>query len=301
MTTEEAIKASRNGAYAAFVSGTATTALVVFAIWTNNQEAFAIWNDSVNFFDIFIIFACAVGMLRQSRAAAVLIFVYFIFAKISIAIETGATGGLGIGLLFLYFFAKAIQGSFTYHKICKAEDPDYRPAPKWAYYVGIPATLLLVSLAGLGLLSMTDAIPSVEVLPGAEVSKSDVDLLVANEVLFPDEKIEYFYSYGLVSVLEGGNILTDRAVITYYVDDADELQIYEMKFEDITAVYRLEEGGMFLDSIYKVTSADEDFWMTIELSAESQGDVIFVEALRKKVQLAKAAAEKSADEGTGGP
>jgi hypothetical protein len=94
--------------------------------------------------------------------------------------------------------------------------------------------------------------------------------------------------------MEGGNILSDRAVITYYVDEAGDLYVYEMLFADITAVDRMEEGGVLTDSIYMVSSDDEEHWMAIELSVENKGDEMFVDALRKQVQLAKSRADEEA-------
>lgn len=294
MNIEEAKKASRNGAIAAFISGAMTIAIVAFAITSDADGQFAPFNDPLNIIDVFMIFGCAIGLLRYSRAAALIIFVYFILSKIYIAAETGAITGIPVGLIFVYFYGKAVQGTFTYHKLRKAEDENYRAAPKWAYFVGIPLVVLLTLLIGIGMLSMTDVIPSTEVLTGDEVSESDLQELIDNNVLFADETIEYLYSYGLLSVMEGGNILSNRAAITYYVDENGDLQIYEMPFADITAVYRMVEGGVLEDSIYMVSSDDEDYWMTIELSVENKGDEVFVAALRKKVQLAKSMAEEEA-------
>jgi hypothetical protein len=287
MTLEEAVKAARNGAIAAFISGAITAIVVGLALWFDDQGSIAPWNDPLNIFDVVLILACAVGMLRNSRAAAITAFIYFILAKAMIALETGAVGGIVAGLFFLYFFGKAIQGTFTYHRIRKAEDENYRAAPRWTYFVGIPALVLMFSLMGLGLLTMTDAVPSTEVLRGSEVAADDVQLLIDNEVLFADEKIEYFYSYGLMSVLEGGNILSDRAVIAYYLDEFDDLQIFEMTFGEIAGVFRIDEGGTMTDALYKVTSDYDDSWLIIELSTEKDGDKVFVEALRKKIKQSR--------------
>ena len=289
MTLEEAVKAARNGAIAAFISGAMTAVVVGIALWFDNQGSIAPWNDPLNIFDVVLILACAVGMLRNSRAAAITAFVYFILAKAMIALETGAVGGIVAGLIFLYFFGRAIQGTFAYHRIRKAEDETYRAAPRWSYFVGIPALLLMFALMGFGLLTMTDAVPSTEVLQGSEVAAEDVQLLIDNEVLFPDEKIEYFYSYGLMSVIEGGNILSDRAVITWYIDEFDELQVYEMTFGEIAGVFRIEEGGALTDALYKLSSDDES-WLIIELSTEQGGDQLFVEALRQKIRQSRSEA-----------
>lgn len=283
MTIEEAIKACKNGAIAAFISGGLTLLLVIFAIMSEAEGDLSLWNDPLNFIDVIILLACAVGMLRRSRAAAVTVFIYFILAKIGIAMETGNYRGILLSLIFLYFYGRAIQGSFTYHKIRKSEDPEYRAAPRWAYFVGIPFVVLFFVLVGFGLLTETDVVPATDVVVGSEVPDGDRSLLIENGILFEDEKIDYFYSYGLASVLEGGSILTERSVIMYYRDEDDRVQIYEMEFADVKSVDLIEAGGFLSDSVYRVSGFEEDVWLNISLSTEGGGDVTFIRALRRKV------------------
>jgi len=288
---ELALKASKNGAIAALISGVVTLAIFVYALSANAEGTLGLWNDPALVVDIVIIFACAFGMFRQSRAAAITMTVYWVISKAYIFLETGALTGPLMSVIFLYFFAKAIQGTFAYHKIRKVEDPSYRAAPRWYYFVGVPTIALLFLIVALGLLTMTDYVPSTNVLSGSDVSIKDKDALIASGVLYMDDEIELFYSYGFLSVLEGGNILTDRAVITYFVDENDELAIYEFEFDQIESVELYEEGNYLTDSIYKINSFGEDNWFTVELSTEEGGDVRFVEALRNKVRVTRGEAE----------
>jgi hypothetical protein len=76
-------------------------------------------------------------------------------------------------------------------------------------------------------------------------------------------------------------------VITWYVDEFDELQIYEMTFGEIAGVFRLDEGGALTDALYKVSSSDDDNWLIIELSTEQGGDQVFVDALRQKIKQSR--------------
>ena len=284
---ELAIKASKNGAIAALISGAFTAAIFLYALGANAEGFFGLWNDPTVIVDIAIIFICAIGMFRQSRTAAVTMTIYWVLAKAYIFLETGAPTGLLLSLVFLYYFGKAVQGTFAYHKIRKAEDPDYRAAPRWYYYVGIPTIALFFLFVAFGLLTMTDYVPSTEVLSGSDVSIEDRDALMANGVIYADEKIELFYSYGLLSVLEGGNVLTDRAVITYFVDEYDKLTVYELEFDQIESVELYEKGNYLNNSIYKVNAFGEDNWFTVELSTEEGGDVRFVDALRERVRVAR--------------
>ncbi len=289
MDREEAIKHCKNGAVAAFISAAVTAAVVFFALNSNADGDLAYFNDPVIFVDVLLIVGCAIGMLRKSRAAAVTIFIYFAISKIAITLETGQASGLGAAFLFLYFFGKAIQGSFAYHKLMKAENPDYQPAARWTYVVGIPAGMLVLFLAGAGLLSSTDYMPSTKVLSGDEVSAFERALLIEEDILFDDERIEYFYSYGFSSILEGGSILTDRAVIIYFPDEDAHIEIYELEFSEIESIEMIEEGGLFADSMFMVQGAEPDSWIIVDLSVENDGHLKFIQALNGKIAQSTAA------------
>ena len=289
MDRDEAIKHCRNGAVAAFFSAAVTAAVVIVAVGSGADGELAFFNDPLIAIDVFLILGCAIGMLRKSRAAAVTIFIYFIISKIAITIETGQASGLGVALVFVYFYGKAIQGSFTYHRLMREENPDYKSAAKWTYIAGIPAALVFLLLAGAGLMSSTDYMPSTKVLTGSEVSDTDRATLISEDILFEGETIEYFYSYGLSSILEGGSILTDRAVIIYYPDEDSHIEIYELEFAEIDSVELMEKGGLFSDSLYMVQGADPDNWIVVDLSVEADGHLRFIEALKGKIAQSTAA------------
>lgn len=279
MNIEEAMKACRNGAMAAFVSGALTSIVVAVAMLGDSNGDLALWNDPTNFVDIALILGCAVGMLKYSRTAAVSVFVYFLISKAAITLESGQTSGLFVSLVFLYYFGKAIQGSFAYKKIRRSEDPEFRSAPRWLYWMTIPTMSLFFFAAGYGVLTMTDAVPSTEVVQGNAVSDADRALLIENGIVYNDEEIEYLYSYGITSVLEGGSVLSDRAVIMYYTDEDDGFNVYEITFDQIESVQLLEQGSVWTESLYQVNGYDEDNWITLSLSAEDHGDEIFISAL----------------------
>ncbi len=280
MDKEQAIKASKAGAIAAFISGGFTTAVVLFAMLTNAKGSLGLWNDPALFFDIFLIFSCGIGMLRYSRSAAIVICCYFVLSKIVIGFETGTISGIGMALVFLYYFGRAIQGTFVYHKIQKEQNPDYRSAPKWMYYVGIPSGLLVLLVAGFGVLTMSGLFPSTEVTSGSEMRQKDRSLLIETGIVQPKEDIRYFYSDGFLSILEDGNILTDQRVIRYVRDKTNGLKVYEFMIDEIKQVKLIEQGNAINPSIYEVRSFREDSWVRLSLSTESGGDVAFIEALR---------------------
>lgn len=284
MDRAEAITATRHGAIAACVSGAATLGFFLFATYTDAGGALALWNDPANIADVILIFACAYGVYRKSRVAAILLFAYFIFARVVISLETGVSPNIIVSVVFLIFYGRAIWGAFVYHRIEKAENPDYKSSPKWVVVVGAVVAVVLLGIMGLGLLSMGGAIPSTAVQTGAEVSQTDRDELVANGILLRDERIEYFYSYGLISILEGGSVLTENRVIVYFPNEAEELEAYSLNVGEIVAIERLEQGGLLTDSVYLLSTDHPDAWLQIVLSTELGGDEEFIRALRSKME-----------------
>ena len=127
------------------------------------------------------------------------------------------------------------------------------------------------------------AIPSTEVLAGDKLPKSEVRTLLSEGIIDDNEQVVYFYSAGVSSILEDGNLLTDRRVISYFTNDENELEVYELFFAEIRNVELVQDGNFLNDSIYKVFSNEGDAWLLLYLSAESRGDIRFVEALREKI------------------
>jgi len=283
MNKSEAIKATRNGAIAALISAALTIIIVLIAINSDAEGKLALWNDPSNFLDVFLILACAYGMYRKSRTASVLIFFYYIAAKIVIAIETQTYSGFGVALVFLYFYGKAIQGSFVYHKLEKEENPDYKAATKWTYLLGIPAALIATILIGFALMSTTGVVPSIRVQSTSEIKTNDIATLINYGIVTAEDNVEYFYSQGLSSILESGNILTNDRVILYLTDENTELQVYEIYINEITDVSLEAQGDLFNDSVYKVSTNDPERCIKLFLSIEQKGDQNFVRALRRKI------------------
>jgi len=76
--------------------------------------------DAYSLLDVGLIFALAFGIYKKSRAAAVVMFLYYALSKILIMAQTGQPSGLLVTLIFLYYFARAALGTFDYHKTLKA-------------------------------------------------------------------------------------------------------------------------------------------------------------------------------------
>ncbi|NIQ13537.1 MAG: hypothetical protein GTO02_03735, partial [Candidatus Dadabacteria bacterium] len=105
-----------------------------------------------------------------------------------------------MSLIFLYFFGKAIQGSFVFQKLKKEENPAYKTNTKWTYIVATPLILIIVVALSLTLLTYTSVLPSLKVQSVNEISNTDINILIDNGIITKDEKVEYFYSQGFSSI-----------------------------------------------------------------------------------------------------
>lgn len=284
MTKDEAMSATRNGAIAACISGALTIGVMAIAMSTDAEGAFAIFNNPLNLVDAALIFICAFGIYKHSRTAAIVLFLYFIAAKAIIAVESGKAPGIGMALIFLYFYGKAIQGAFAFHRLEREADPEYRAmSKKGTVFLGT-GVLVAVLMVGFSLFSTFGVVPSTRVLAGTEVPDADTQLLRDKGVLDANDQIEFFYAQGLSSVLESGNILTTSRVILYYTEENGDLSTYALPLNEVTSVELEVQGSPISDSVYIVHTATPDRWIKLFLSTEQKGDQKFVEALKGKIE-----------------
>lgn len=281
MNKDEALKSIKNGVIAALVSAGFTFIVIAIAITTDSSGELAMFNDPFNFFDFGLIIVCAFGIYKKSRVAAVTLLVYFIAAKLMIAFDSGKFSGIGVSLIFIYFYSKAIQGTFAYHKIEKAENPNYKPSSKLWLIIGIPLALVSIGLIVIGVMSTTGLIPSTRVLSESEIPSSTVDKLIEQKIIANTDQVLYFYAQGL-TLEESGNVLTQDEVILYYQNDEEEMEIYALNLNEVTSIVLEEEGTGFNDSIYKISADDPEMWLNLYLSTEQKGDEKFVEELRAR-------------------
>jgi hypothetical protein len=254
------------------------------AMFTDAEGALAVFSNPLNLADAALIFACAYGMYKHSRTAAVVMFLYFIAAKAVIAVETGKAPGIGVALVFLYFYAKAIQGAFAYHRLERVVDPGYRAISKKGAVILGGGVLVVALTIAFALFSTFGLVPSTRVLAGAEVPAADIELLREKGILDANDQVEFFYAHGLTSVLESGNILTASHVIVYYAEENGELSIHELPLNEVTGVELEEQGSLIGNSVYIVRTATPDRWIKLLLSIEQRGDQKFVEALKARIE-----------------
>ena len=284
MNKEQATQATKVGAICACISVLITLAIAIYAMWNNSSGTIGYWNDPLVFFDLLFVLILAFGLYKKSLTAAITMFIYFFIGKILILLETGQVSGIIVSLVFLYAFGKAVQGAFVLRKIEKAENPDYQAKSNPVKFFIITGIVILFSLVGVGLMTMTGILVPTEVIEGEDLSEDYREVLIKSEIINQNDNIQYFYSYGFSSILEAGSILTSDRVIMYIKDENEEIGVYELYFEDITDVELTQSGNFLNDSVYRVYRDTRDTYLTIILSTEDRGDIKFIEALRSELK-----------------
>ena len=99
MDKSQAIKANKNGAYAALFVGTVTFVFLLVSLFANSESGIlALFNNPAIIFDVIICFVLAYAIFKGSRIASVSFVIYMILSKIYVFLETESFKGL---LLFL--------------------------------------------------------------------------------------------------------------------------------------------------------------------------------------------------------
>lgn len=282
MTLYESEDSIKKGAYAGLFVGVLTGFFVLIALATDGQGRFSEWNDPINLFDVVLIWGLSYGVWRKSRLATVSLFTYYLIARFVIGIQEDGYAGIIISIVMLYAMGRAVYASFAYHRIRRREDSGYRATKRWMKFASVPIGILVFALFAAVLAGSLG--PSTAVIPGDELKQADREGLIGEGVVEDGERIVYFYSSGLFSVLEEGNVITDRRVISYE-DLGYGLEIESASFSEIESVDLESQGDIWNDTLISVTLLDGSIFYLIA-SAEAGGDQRFIDELETRVEEA---------------
>lgn len=283
MNLEQAKKASKKGAYTSFLlagwCAIATTYYLFFANPTHSSYRNQLLSDPVNYFTAVLILIAGYGLLKHSRVMAVFSFLLIIASIAYSPFTMGQPTGIIFIVFVLYFFGNAVRGTFSYHRILRKDNPDYRKTPKWQYFLGIPVALFLILLLVVGFMVETGQLPPIEVVTGNKLKDTHKDALRQAGILLPGENIKLIYSEDLFSILESGSILTDKRVISYETEN-EKVAVYALNLDEVSELVRAEKGDILSDTVIQVFTEDENReGIQLLLSTENNGDEQFIEAL----------------------
>lgn len=285
MNLEQAKRASQKGAYTAFLLAglgfIAFTYFIFFANDSNPTPRSARYGDPLNYLASISYIIFGIGLLKFSRVAATVLFLLLITSMITGSITSFGPMGVFFALIIVYYFGNALRGTFTYHRIRRKQDPQYRRTPKWQYFIGIPTALILFVAITWVLMGAMGIVPTTEVLTGPQFHDKNKETLRQEAILLKNERVDFFYSAGFLSILEDGNILTEKRIISYETID-DNLDIYSHNLEDVAEYIIVKKGDLLNDTIVEVYDKKGNSFQLL-LSTENNGDEKFIEALADRI------------------
>jgi hypothetical protein len=173
--------------------------------------------DAWSIVDAMLVAGLSYGIYRESRFCAAGLLVYFIIAKIIMAIDTQNFQGVAQGLVFIYFFFQGAVSTFQLRKY-KVETGMAREASHRKLYYALggvggalgAAFIVLFVAAALG--------PEDEVIPGRQLKARYAREIEELGLLDKNEELAYFYSDAFYSIRNGLYFFTDRKVVLYNED-----------------------------------------------------------------------------------
>jgi len=149
-------------------------------------------------------------------------------------------------------------------------------------YSALPLTVLVTAGIVYAVLLHNGTVPSGRVQDAAEVPERQVRQLLASGLITDEESLEYFYSEGRMSIIEGGSILTDRRVIAYSQDQNGRINTWQIPNYAIVSVTKTQQGDADNHSIYRVATSDDD-WIELWLPHEHGDAERFASAVQAKI------------------
>jgi hypothetical protein len=133
---------------------------------------------------------------------------------------------------------------------------------------------------------VTGDVPSHRVLSQDQVTVKQKEILIAEGIIHADEVVEYLHSEGILSIREGGSVLTNQRVIAYERDENDYIDVWFINFDEIDSVELVQQGDALNYSIYRVNErgSNDESWLTLVLPHEPGDDVRFIVAVKAKIR-----------------
>lgn len=277
---ESITKPIKNAVIAGSIVTGLTLALSILAM-VNQQLVMGIGQDAI--VDGILYLGLTFGVYKKSRVSAIFLFSLFTMSKIYMISESGSYRGILFSLILIYYFFKGILATFEYHKFMKQQNPMYSSNNKWVVWVVTPIAIITLAFVVLGLLSINGYLVSSDVQRGSEVTAENYQQLRESNLINDDETIQLFYSEGLSSILEGGNILTDKRAISYE-SNGQTIDRYSAFYEEIETVSVASKGSGFEDTLILVEKFSGDSFYILA-STENDGDKLFLSTLKQNIPV----------------
>ena len=226
----------------------------------------------------FMLFLASLAAYNGARTGGVVLLVFFLLTLISDAL----LGALGVGGFVRGVFYISAAGYMTwklimYHRAIRDTGSTKRGNKVFAIgsvVVALPTIAFLLFGA-----SVLHSGVSTRVLAGTEIPPDQIQWMRDNGFLVAGEEPIFFYSEGLYSIAEGGNLLTTQYVGSWTQVDGEASDFW-MKLGEVCRVEQIAEGSLIAEAKYRLHSAEDNDWLELWLSIENDGHQRFVERLK---------------------
>ena len=216
----------------------------------------------------------------------------FLVAATTVEADTplymAGVAGISVYLLLLGYGAMhACQVAYLYglrsnHARTSIDKPT-KPMPAVLKWAGAIVAVGLVWVFTFGAMQSTGTAPSDRVLAADAIPQVQLDALLAEHIISEDETVEFFYSEGLLDVMEGGSVLTNARVVVYYTNEDGELEVFLVANENILSVEQTQQGDAESYAIYRVHERHTEAYVDLWLPHEYGDDELFVNAVQSKI------------------
>jgi len=130
-----------------------------------------------------------------------------------------------------------------------------------------------------------EGVVPLDLVEGHELTDRQRQQLLDHGLVDPDETIVVFYSAGVFSILEDGNIITETRVISYFEDEdaEDGIELHWAEYDEILEVSIVDQGDTWSDSLISADLADDEFlefWCPVEHGQDTR----FVTEIRSRMR-----------------
>lgn len=126
----------------------------------------------------------------------------------------------------------------------------------------------------IGLAIEGGSMPDSKVVRGSELKPATVKAIAKLAPLRPGEKIEYFYSQGVWSFEEDGNMITNERIVSYYTEEG-VFWLDEVDFEEIESIEPEYSDTWLEDTFVWINRTNADgFYIVLSIEEEIDHEVI---------------------------
>lgn len=270
----------RFGVYAGILYAALHTASVIVLQFVKVPPHLKEYGDPTRLIGLPLILIVVYFLYRKSRIAASLLFLAACTSTVvNILILRTDWVAIPFYLFFVILFGRATLATFRYRRLTGAEK-----TKTWKTYVafaaGLSVILLILAAVTIAVLMETAILPSAILLEGDNIPTKYTTTLRDNGIIEPGENLIMFYSTGLFSILEDGNVLTSQRVISYWQEDG-ELLSYAIPINQIDQTIVVSEGTFWTDTEVHIFGKEQDDWFNLFLPAENDDDKRFLARLAK--------------------